>query len=91
MENDNKHELQAQANLLQTLLNQTQCEAVGYLEAAVGAIVASMNKQTAKTYNQEFAKVCTLSAEQIDCVENKRKAWRAELAELSSLIESMPE
>ena len=85
-----RHELEAQINALQILLTQTQLEAIEYLENAVRSIVAAMGQQAAKAYQQEFAKA-EMAAEKIGCVENERAAWRAELAELLPLLESMPD
>ena len=91
MKYENRHELEARVNALQIALAQTQPDAIEYLENAVRSIVAALSAQTAKTYRQEFAKAKTLTIEKIDCVENKRKAWREELAELMPLLEEMPD
>ena len=85
-----RHELEAQINALQILLAQTQPEAIEYLENAVRSIVAAMNQQAAKNYQQEFAKA-KMTSEKIDCMENRRMAWREELAELLPLLEAMPD
>ena len=90
MKYENRHELEAQINAMQILLAQTQPEAMEYLENAVRSIVAAMNQQAAKAYQQEFVKA-EMAAESIDTVENRRMAWRAELAELLPLLEAMPD
>ena len=91
MKYENRHELEARVNALQIALAQTQPDAIEYLESAVRSIVAAMGQQAAKAYMQEFAKANALTAEQISCVENGRRAWREELAELLPLLGAMPE
>ena len=90
MEYKNKHELQARINALNIVLAQTRDDAIEYLENAVRSIVAAMNQQTAKAYMQEFSKA-GMTAEKIDCVENMRGTWRAELAALLPMLEAMPD
>ena len=90
MKYENRHELEARINALQIKLAQTQPETIEYLENAVRSIVAAMSQQAAKAYQQEFAKA-EMAAENIDTVENRRMAWRKELAELLPLLESMPD
>ena len=91
MKYENKHEIQARINALSIVLAQTRDDEIEYLGNAVRSILATMNAQTVKTYQREFVKSGTLTAEKIDCVENNRKAWREELAELLPLLESMPD
>ena len=91
MEHENRHELEARVNALNIKLRQTQPDAIEYLECAVRSIVAAMSQQAAKAYRQEFAKATALTAEQIDCVESDRRAWREELAGLLPLLGAMPE
>ena len=87
---ENRHELEARVNALQIKMAQTQPETIEYLECAVRSILAAMGQQAAKAYGEEFAKASSMAAEKVDNVENKRMAWRAELAELLPLLETMP-
>ena len=91
MEYANKHELEARVNGLQIALNQTQADAIEYLENAVSSIISIMGAQNLNAYKQGFAKATNLTDEKIGTVENKRKAWREELAGLMPLLESMPD
>ena len=86
---ENKQELQARINGLNIALAQTRDDEIEYLGNAVRSIIATLNTQTAKAYQLEFTKTNTLSTEKIDCVENKRKSWREELARLMPLLKTM--
>ena len=90
MKYENRREAEAHAGALRIALAQTQGDAIECLEAAVGCLARAMGPQAEQTYRQELSRARGMTAEKIDAAERGRAEWRAELATLDALIETMP-
>jgi hypothetical protein len=99
----NRHEIEAEINARNILLNQSLCNAVSHLEHVVGALLCTMDAQSKSNALSKLVEIETLSLDEFSTVrlygevsadiseKSKREQWREELAELESQLENTPE
>ena len=99
----NLHELYAERNARQSLLINSQSEAIAHLEHVVGAILLAMDNQSLTSVQTELGIIETLTTDNQKVVQlygettsditvkSKREIWRNDLASIEAQIAILKE